>query len=570
MWSALPAPTPQRAQRGPHPMKITMHSLPELLSAWPVATALLGLTATFLPSSSPGGDGGAGSIGREVAVSAHLSDGQEFALDLFTLLAHGQRLFQANFTPQEGGGRPLVKGTGAPLADPTTPLVFPRNFNRISAPDANSCAGCHNAPFAGGGGDFVTNVFVLGQRFDFTTFDNTDPLPTRGCADETGQITLLQSMANSRSTLGMFGAGFIELLARQMTEELQGQRDALTPGTSVGLSAKGVSFGELLRRPDGTWDTSAVEGLPAGSVATSGSTPPNLVVRPFHQAGAVVSLRQFSNNAYTHHHGMQTVERVGPGDPDGDGFVDELTVADVTAVSLWQASLPVPGRVVPRDPDIEAAVLRGEDLFVAIGCTDCHVPYLELDQEGWVFSEPSPHNPPGNLLPGDPYVQAHGTYRMDLTDPRLPSPRLREKKGVVRVPAFTDLKLHDITSGPNDPNREALDMHATPGSPQFFAGNSRFLTKKLWGIANEPPFFHHGLFTTMREAVEAHDGEAADVRDHYERLAAEDQDALIEFLKTLQVLPPGSRSLVVDEKGVTRDWREFPWPPAELAQRGGR
>src|SRR5262249_2617874 len=107
-------------------------------------------------------------IGREVAVPRHLQDGEEFALPLQELLEHGERLFAASWTIQEGGGRPLAKGTGNPLVDAASPLVFPRNFNRISGPDSNSCAGCHNLPFgiAGGGGDIVANVFVLGQRFD--------------------------------------------------------------------------------------------------------------------------------------------------------------------------------------------------------------------------------------------------------------------------------------------------------------------------------------------------------------------------------------------------------------------
>ena len=121
-------------------------------------------------------------IGAEVAVPRHLQDGEEFAVSLQALLAHGFTLFTANWTIQEGGGRPLTKGTGAPLSDPSNPLVFPRSHNRISAPDANSCAGCHNAPFgiAGGGGDFVTSVFVLGQRFDFATFDPDDSISTKG------------------------------------------------------------------------------------------------------------------------------------------------------------------------------------------------------------------------------------------------------------------------------------------------------------------------------------------------------------------------------------------------------
>jgi hypothetical protein len=104
-------------------------------------------------------------IGREVSVPRHLSDGQEFTIPLAELLFHGKLLFNANWTEQEGGGRPMTKGTGRPLSDPSRPLTGSRAFNRISAPDANSCTGCHNAPYGiSWRGDFVTNVFVLAQR----------------------------------------------------------------------------------------------------------------------------------------------------------------------------------------------------------------------------------------------------------------------------------------------------------------------------------------------------------------------------------------------------------------------
>src|SRR5262245_39644446 len=79
--------------------------------------------------------------GREVAVPHHLGVGDDSRLSIQELIAHGKLLFTAVFTDQDGGGRPLTKGTGKPLADPSDPLLFPRNFNRISAPDANSCAG---------------------------------------------------------------------------------------------------------------------------------------------------------------------------------------------------------------------------------------------------------------------------------------------------------------------------------------------------------------------------------------------------------------------------------------------
>jgi hypothetical protein len=528
-----------------------MRTFPRLLSA---SIACYLATLSTLHSQSP-------VIGREVAIPRHLQDGEEFSVQLRELLAHGQKLFTAVWTIEEGGGRPLTKGTGAKLSDPASPLEFPRNFNRISAPDANSCAGCHNQPFgtAGGGGDIVANVFVLGQRFDFATFDGGDPTPTRGAMDERSLPAQLQTIANSRATLGMFGSGYIEMLARQITEDLQAIRNVTPPGGSGALTSKGISYGRIARAPDGSWITSGVQGIAAPSLLTNGpANPPSLIIRPFHQASNVVSIRQFSNNAFNHHHGIQSTERFGKDtDPDGDGVTNELTRADVTAVSIFQATMAVPGRVIPNDPEVEAAVLTGEQRFSSIGCTSCHIPALPLDREGWVFTEPNPFNPA--LPPQGPnlVVGQAPTLAVDLSSDELPSPRLTPSHGVVMVPAYTDLKLHDITTGlPGDPNIEALDMNQPAGSPGFLAGNARFLTRKLWGTANEPPFFHHGMFTTLRQAVIAHDGEARKTRVAFEAMSQYERDCVIEFLKTLQVLPPGTRSLIVDEHG-----RKKRWPP---------
>ncbi len=492
----------------------------------------------------------AAEIGSEKAVPLHLQDGQEFDLPLMELIDFGEALFRAPWTVQDGGGRPLSKGTGANLTDFSAPLVFPRNFNRVSGPDSNACAGCHAQPRIGGGGDIVTNVFVLGQRFDFASFDPLDPVPTGGAVDEAGRSATLQSIANERATLGMFGSGYIEMLAREMTRDLQAIRDSIAPGGQQRLVTKGVDFGRLSRDPQGQWDTTAVEGLPAPSLHSAGpDSPPDLVIRPFHQAGAVVSLRQFSNNAFNHHHGMQSAERFGSGmDPDGDGFADELTRADITAVTIFQATLPVPGQVIPREREIEAAIALGEDRFAEIGCSDCHLPSLSLGPHGDQYSEPNPYNPPGNLQPGDA-----PELIVDLASRSLPLPRLRpDRRGVVDVPAYTDLKLHHMCDGPEDANAEPLDMQQAAGSAEFFAGNCRFLTRKLWGVASEPPYFHHGKFTTLREAVMAHAGEASVSRQAFAGLPATDRDAVIEFLKSLQVLPPGTRSLIVDERGRPR------------------
>jgi hypothetical protein len=307
----------------------------------------------------------------------------------------------------------------------------------------------------------------------------------------------------------------------------------------------------------GEWNVSQITGLPEQSLVTTGSgDPPSLIIHPFHQSGSVVSLRQFTNNAFNHHHGMQPQERFGNGaDPDGDGFVDELTRADITAISVLQAVLPAPGQVVPNNLALEDAIFYGEQLFEQIGCASCHVPRLPLDNRGWIYTEPNPYNPPGNLQPGEA-----ASFSVDLTSSKLPGPRLTPRDGVVWVPAFTDFKLHDITSGPDDPNAEALNINAPGGSSAFFGGNRRFLTKKLWGAANERPYFHHGKFTTLREATLAHAGEALAARQAFEALAVNDQAKVIEFLKSLQVLPSGTKFLVVDENGHNKGG----WPPQKM------
>jgi hypothetical protein len=212
---------------------------------------------------------------------------------------------------------------------------------------------------------------------------------------------------------------------------------------------------------------------------------------------------------------------------------------------------------VPNDLQVEEAIYYGEHLFEDIGCGSCHIAKLPLDEQGWIYTEPNPYNPPGNARPGE--IE---TIAVNLSSDALPGPRVKPgADGIVWVRAFTDFKLHDITAGaPDDPHREALDINEPGGSEAFLGGNSKFLTKKLWGAANERPYFHHGKLTTLREATLAHRGEAEQARANFVALDAGDRDRVIEFLKSLQVLPPGAESLVVDENGEPKHG----WPPASF------
>ena len=56
------------------------------------------------------------------------------------------------------------------------------------------------------------------------------------------------------------------MLAREITADLQAIRGALRPGQFQELTSKGIGFGTLARRADGSWDISQVTGLPRQSL----------------------------------------------------------------------------------------------------------------------------------------------------------------------------------------------------------------------------------------------------------------------------------------------------------------
>ena len=464
-------------------------------------------------------------IGDEPAIMVHTSqvaidDGQ---LELEELIQRGKLLMTASFNTLDGAGRPET--TDVSSSNFRERREFPENFNRISGPDANTCVACHSVPRLGGGGDNVTNAFVDADRLPFASFDGGD-----GDANE---AHTLQNVGMERNPVGLFGSGVIEMLSREMTADLHTIRDeavkeSRASGANVAreLVTKGVSFGRITARPDGTLDSGEVEGVDE-----------DLIIKPFHQKGFVVSLREFSVKAMNSHFGMQAAERFQDGnDADRDGVVDELTRGDITALVVFLATLPVPGQVMPSNDEARTAVDRGSELFSTLQCTTCHMPTLRLDNP--VFTEPNPYNPPGKLQ----LVDVSNPFAIDLTE-EGPVPHLkREPDGSVLVPAFTDLKRHRMGDVLDNETLQQKDI-----------ATDDWLTRKLWGVASEPPFLHHGRATLLSEAILAHGGEAQAARDAFAALPAEDQAAVVEFIKTLQILPEDTSSLLISTDDLDRD-----------------
>jgi hypothetical protein len=130
--------------------------------------------------------------------------------------------------------------------------------SRATGPNAESCTGCHSGPFEDGSGPVAANV-------------HRDPLH-RG----------KPSFFIQRNTPHVFAPGAVQRLAEETSGELRRIRaEALSEAAQSGrnvtreLRAKGLSFGKLSAAPDGSVDTSAVQGVDGDLVVrpSSGRAP---------------------------------------------------------------------------------------------------------------------------------------------------------------------------------------------------------------------------------------------------------------------------------------------------------
>jgi hypothetical protein len=424
------------------------------------------------------------------------------AAELAALVESGRQLFTDRFTVDDGMGRPLATQAIIPTKrkQPVDAL-----FRRTAGMDANSCESCHNSPIVGAAATFTGNAFVS-EGFESADFETLD-----------GQFS------NERGSVHLFGNGLLQMLAREMTAELQGERakgiaQARASGqpVTIHLASKGVDFGSIVAQPDGLIDFTALDGIDE-----------DLILRPFSQKGVFGSTRQFVVNAMNVHVGLEATERfgerwTGTDDFDGDKHTNEFTPGDVSAVVAFIGTLPAPARMVPTDQRWVDAAKHGEQVFADLGCTQCHKPYLPLNS--LKFSDPGADDTAGTLRVGE--VPQPITYDYG----QLPWTKnlQRNDQGQILVPLFGDLKRHKIADDQN--NRLGNELLA-----QRFVERDVFMTAELWGVGSTAPYGHRNDITTLDEVIRAHGGEATDVRNAYIAAAEADRSSLIAFLKTLVI-----------------------------------
>ena len=440
------------------------------------------------------------SLGEGPMIKNHFDQNKINDYDLEEIIEHGEFLFKVSFNELDGLGRPETSGTTK-----TRPRrESPQNFNRISGPDANACVACHNLPRIGGGGDNSNNVFGLASDIDFATLEGSV-----GSEDDSSSVL---DITNERNTIGVFGSGLVELLSREITSDLlniveKSKRLSIEENKVIkaDLESKGINYGYIEVHPNGFVDRSNVDGIDS-----------DLVLRPFIQKGVIGTLRDFSNISMNHHHGMQSEELAGlNSDLDRDGIVNELTEGDITAVTIFQATLDFPDNIFSENEEIKSAQLKGKEIFNNIGCASCHMPTLPL--KSLMFVEPGPLNTEISTT----IVESKKTLVVNLED--YVSKLDKDEDGNYLIPIWSDLKRHDM--GSKLDNERPLQK----GVPTNY-----WLTKKLWGFYSEPPFLHHGRANLLNDVIEMHQGDAKISSDAYFELDSSEQQYLIEFLKSFK------------------------------------
>ena len=432
--------------------------------------------------------------------------------DPFRAIRRGRQLFQRKFQHRDGAANTFYARDGSGNIDSNL---------AIGAGLTDSCASCHGRPrgSAGVGGNVVTRP-------------------------------------DSRDAPHLFGLGLKEMLADEITAELRITRaNALAQARSSGaavtrsLSAKGIQYGAITARPDGSLDTSAVQGV-----------DPDLRVRPFFAHGGTISIREFIAGAMNNEMGFQCL------DPELTAAAGRKTSMTTPAGMVLDGSAdalepppdpdpaPVDGGQEPRNQMPTAVVdylefyllnyfkpglyeqtpaaVRGRQALASLGCTSCHIPNLSIDHDRRVADVETVYDPSRGIFNR---LFATAIPLFDVIDEHDGFPPRKVAKGGTFVVEniFADFKRHDL--GPNFWERNY------DGTLQ-----KQFLTTPLWGVGTTAPYGHDGRSVNLTEVILRHGGEAQTAREAFASLAPPDRADVLEFLQSLVLFAPDDTASNLD------------------------
>ncbi len=167
------------------------------------------------------------------------------------------------------------------------------------------------------------------------------------------------------------------------------------------------------------------------------------------------------------------------------GNSNTAVLSDIEAFADFMRLL-APPTPAPPTPSSE----NGRSTFAKIGCAQCHTPSMTT---GKMIASGSSTSPSAAL--------SNQTANL-----------------------FSDLLVHHMGEGLAD------------GITQGGAGPDEFRTAPLWGVGQRAFFLHDGRTTNLVEAIRAHrsrGSEANKVIEHFNRLSTQEQQEIIDFLRSL-------------------------------------
>src|SRR6202051_1073185 len=294
-----------------------------------------------------------------------------------------------------------------------------------------------------------------------------------------------ETIRTFRLSLSLLGDGFVEAVADQTLIDLAEQQLQSSPRRICG---------QVLQVP-------IVEA------------PGQMGVGRFGWKDQHASLLSFAGDAYLNEMGI--TNRLHPdevtklcntaSEPNDTPGPDGLSDIDHFARFIRATKAPA------RDSELagSAVAKKGNALFDKIGCAACHVETLTTAAAGTKIN--------GGMF-------------------TIPA-----ALGSVTFHPYGDFLMHDVGTGDGilqatreHYGRRVFEMMSGYLSKQDFeSSRNKIRTAPLWGVRLRPRLMHDGASLTLRDALLRHRGEASHVGQQFEKLKRGDQEAIIEFLKSL-------------------------------------
>jgi CxxC motif-containing protein (DUF1111 family) len=371
--------------------------------------------------------------------------------------------------------------------------------------NAQSCRECHQSPVSGGASQ-VTELRV-GHNGPDGRFRTPDIPIAHGAETITGRslvndraicpsgdfldkeiqerVPETETIRTFRLSLSILGDGFVEAIADQTLIDLSKEQCK---------SSHGKICGQILYVP-------IVEA------------PGKMGVGRFGWKDQHASLLSFAGDAYLNEMGITNILQPTEvtnicntvAEPNDKPGTDGLSDIDHFARFIRASKAPA------RDAQIAggAAAQKGLRIFDHIGCATCHVATLTTA-------------PAGTKINGDTF--------------NIPS-----QLGSVTLHPYGDFLMHNVGTGDgilqatreHYGHRVFQQMSSYLSKQDFESSRNKIRTAPLWGVRLRPRLMHDGTSLTFLDAIKRHRGEASNVTQQFEKLKRPDQEAIIEFLRSL-------------------------------------